>query len=139
MKRQLLSILVSITFVSILAATGAWAGSPHFTQCSVQRTDNSLEVFGKEAGLGNETQVEILVTATAQCINPGSKHPKAANKEDLSDQNSFPVQNGKALFDFTLTPTITPSCSPPMTIVFTDVTVCDVDHDDVCCDIGGTF
>jgi hypothetical protein len=92
---------------------------------SVTREGNSLIVEGKEAGLGNEDQVHIVVTATAQCINPGSKHPKAANKESVSAEGDFPVQNGKAEFSLELTATFQPDCTPPMTVVFTDVTVTD--------------
>src|SRR5919108_2504902 len=108
-------------FVLALAAAAqsvpvAWAGSPHFVSVTVTRTGNTLTVSGKEAGLGNETQVHIEVTATAECINGGDNHPKAANKEDLTAAGDFPVQNGKAEFSLALTPTL--SCSPPMTIRF---------------------
>jgi hypothetical protein len=85
-------------------------------------------VEGKEAGLGNETQVHIEVTATAECINPGGKHPKAVNKESVSAAGDFPVQNGKALFSLTLTASFKPECSPPMTVRFSDVTVTDSEH-----------
>ena len=138
MQRRILSLLVGIAFVGVLAATSAWAGNPHFTQCSVTRTDDSLDVSGTENGLGNETQVEIQVTATAQCINSGSKHPKAANKESVSAEGTFPVQNGRAEFELTLTATFQPDCSPPMDVVFTNVSVCDIEHN-VCCSISGTF
>jgi len=66
-----------------------------------------------------------VVTATASCINPGSKHPKAANKESVSAANDFPVQNGKANFSLSVTATFTPDCSPPMTVEFTNITVTD--------------
>ena len=89
------------------------------------RTDNSLTVSGKEAGLGDEAQVHIVVSATAECINPGQNHPKAANKESVSSQGDFPVQNGKAEFSLTLTASFQPDCSPPMTVRFTNVTVTD--------------
>jgi hypothetical protein len=105
----------------------AWAGSPHFVSntVTVTRTGDSLTVSGKEAGLGDEAQVHIVVTATALCINGGGNHPKAVNKEDVSSEGDFPVQNGKAEFSLTLTATFQPSCSPPMTVQFTDVTVTD--------------
>ena len=66
-----------------------------------------------------------MVTATAQCINPGQNHPKAANKESVSAEGDFPVQNGKANFSLTVTATFQPDCSPPMTVIFTNVTVTD--------------
>jgi hypothetical protein len=123
-------------------APRAFAGSPHFvTQCSgvsVQRSGDSLTVSGKEAGLGDEAQVDIEVTATAACVNPGSNHPKAANKESVSAEGEFPVQNGKALFSLIATAVFKPDCSPPMTVQFQDVMVCDA-TDDVCCSVAGTF
>jgi hypothetical protein len=66
-----------------------------------------------------------VVTATAACINPGDHHPKAANNESFSAEGTFPVQNGKANFSLTVTATFQPDCSPPMTVVFSDVVVTD--------------
>jgi hypothetical protein len=110
-----------------VAVPVAWAGSPHFVSNTVTatRTDNSLTVSGKEAGLGDEAQVHIVVSATAVCINPGGNHPKAVNKQSVSSQGDFPVQNGKAEFSLTLTATFQPDCSPPMTVEFRNVTVTD--------------
>ena len=110
-----------------LTTSVASAGSPHFVSntVTVGRSGDSLTVSGKEAGLGDEEQVHIVVTATAACINPGDKHPRAANKESFSAEGNFPVQNGKAEFSLTVTATFQPNCSPPMTVVFTNVTVTD--------------
>jgi len=138
MRRRILAILLSIALVGSLAATGAWAGSPHFVSISVVRTDDSLTVFGKEAGLGNEAQVHIVVSATALCINGGGNHPKAVNKESVSSEGDFPVQNGKANFSLILTATFQPECSPPMTVAFTDVEVCDATNN-ICQSFQGTF
>ncbi len=129
---------MSIAAVLILAPLPAWAGSPHFVSCSVERTDDSLVVSGKEAGLGGEAKIEIEITATALCINPGGHHPKAANKQSLADDFPVTVQNGKADFSDTLTATFQPSCSPPDTIEFTNVSVCDLTNN-ICCPIAGTF
>jgi hypothetical protein len=117
--------------IAAFAAPAVWAGSPHFINSafSITRTDNSLTVSGKEAGLGDEAQVHIEVSATALCINPGGHHPKAVNKESVSVGDNFPVQNGKAEFSLTLTATFQPECSPPMTVQFTDVTVTDTTND----------
>ena len=119
--------LISISAVSAIGVQTAFAGSPHFVSNTVtaSRTGNSLTVSGKEAGLGDESQVHIVVTATAACINPGDHHPKAANKESVSAAGDFPVQNGKANFSLTLTAVFQPSCSPPMTVQFSDITVAD--------------
>jgi hypothetical protein len=122
------SLLAVLALSSLaLGVPVALAGSPHFVDGTVSatRTDDSLTVSGKEAGLGDEAQVHIVVTATALCINGGGNHPQAVNKEDLSSAGDFPVQNGKADFSLTLTATFQPSCSPPMTVEFTNVTVTD--------------
>jgi len=127
MRRVAFSAVVLAFVAAAFTAPVAWAGSPHFIQSafSVTRSDNTLTVSGKEAGLGDEAQVHIVVTATAECINPGQHHPKAANKTDVSAAGDFPVQNGKAEFSLTLTATFQPDCSPPMTVRFTNVTVTD--------------
>jgi len=134
------SLLLVIAGAAVaFALPAAWAGSPHFVgSISVTRTDNSLTVSGKEAGLGNETQVHIVVTADAQCINPGGNHPKAGNKESFSAAGDFPVQNGKAEFSLTLTATFNPDCSPPMTVVFSNIVVTDTVHG-VSTSVPGTF
>ena len=119
---------VMVMLAAVLAFMPALAGSPHFVAntVKVQRTGTTtLQVSGKEAGLGDEDQVHIVVTATAECINSGGHHPKAANKESVSAAGDFPVQNGKANFSVTVTATFSPDCSPPMTVRFTDVTVTD--------------
>ena len=130
----------SAVFAMFAFAIPAWAGSPHFVDDTITatRTDNSLTVAGKEAGLGDEAQVNIQVTATALCINGGGNHPKAVNKESVNAAGQFPVQNGKANFSLTLTAVFQPSCSPPMTVAFTDVTVTDLTNG-ITATLPGTF
>ncbi|HEX2357259.1 MAG TPA: hypothetical protein VHI50_12470 [Micromonosporaceae bacterium] len=120
-------LLPMIVLATILPATAALAGSAHFIKSSITavRDGNTLTVSGKEAGLGDEPQVHIVVSATALCINPGGHHPKAVNKEDVSAEGDFPVQNGRAEFSLTLVAVFQPDCSPPMTVAFTDVTITD--------------
>jgi len=126
MPRFLLMTVLTLA-VAALAVPAAWAGSPHFINnaFTITRDDNTLTVSGKEAGLGDEAQINVVLSATALCINPGSHHPKAANKESVSAEGVFPVQNGKADWTLSVTATFQPDCSPPMTVVFTDVTVTD--------------
>src|SRR5437899_8347609 len=86
--RRLLALMVALAAslgVFAIGETASWAGSPHFVDSTVSatRTNNTLTVTGKEAGLGDEQQVHIVVTATALCINGGGKHPKAVNKESV--------------------------------------------------------
>jgi len=126
MQRLPLVIVLALSSLA-LAVPVALAGSPHFVDDTVTatRSGDSLIVSGKEAGLGDESQVHIVVSATALCINPGGNHPKAVNKQSLSSEGDFPVQNGKANFSLTLTATFQPECSPPMTVQYTDVSVTD--------------
>src|SRR6266540_2210964 len=122
-------VAIAGAVIAMLAFTVAitTAGSPHFIANTITKSidGNTLTVSGKEAGLGDEAQVHIVVTATASCINPGSHHPKAANKTSVTAASDFPVQNGKANFSLSVTATFQPECSPPMTVVFVDVTVTD--------------
>ncbi|HEU5477031.1 MAG TPA: hypothetical protein VFU64_04280 [Gaiellaceae bacterium] len=125
--RRPLAVL-ALAGVAALVFTGvALAGSPHFIQSafSVSQSGNTLTVSGKEAGLGDESQIHVVLSATAACINPGDHHPKAANKESVSATGDFPVQNGKADFSLTVTATFQPDCTPPMTVVYSDITVTD--------------
>ena len=126
--RRLITIASVLLASAVIGVPVAVAGSPHFVSNTVSatRTDHTLLIQGKEAGLGDEQQVNIVVSATAECINKGEKHPKAANKESISEEGTFPVQNGKANFELTLTASFQPECSPPMTVVFSGVTVTDV-------------
>lgn len=139
MKHKKISVLLlTALLMLVLPVSVVFAGNPHFIDVSVTRDGNSLVVSGKETGLGNETQVHIEISADALCINPGSKHPKAANKADVAAGGDFPVQNGKAEFTLTGTASFQPDCTPPMTVVFTNVVVCDTEHN-VCVRFSGTF
>jgi hypothetical protein len=137
--RRTIRILLAALAVLALSSQAVLAGSPHFVgDISVTRDGNTLTISGKEAGLGNEDQVHIVVNATAQCINPGDHHPKAANKQSVSAEGDFPVQNGKAEFELTVTATFQPDCTPPMTLVFTEVTVTDTTNG-ISVSLTGTF
>jgi hypothetical protein len=127
MMRRLFALLAAAVFGAVLFATPAYAGGPHFVDGTVTavRDGDSLTVSGKEAGLGDEPQVHIVVTATAACVNPGNNKPQAANKVSVSAEGDFPVQNGKAYFSLTLTAVFQPSCSPPMSVEWSDITVTD--------------
>jgi hypothetical protein len=113
----------------LLAATmaPALAGSPHFVddQTTLSQTGSTLTVTGKEAGLGDELQVHLVLSADAACVNPGDNKPQAENKGAVLDEGTFPVQSGKADFTLTGTATFQPSCSPPMTVQYANVVVTD--------------
>lgn len=128
--RRIILIAVAAVTIQSLAMSAAWAGNPHFVGTpSVNRQGNSLAVSGKVAGLGNEEQIHIEISADAACLNRGEQFPDADNKETFTAAGDFPVQNGKANFRLTLTATFQPRCSPPMTVVFGDVTI-EVTSDD---------
>ena len=121
---RILKVLTLVMVVAGVTATAAFAGRAHFVgDPTLTRSDNSITVEGKVAGLGNVPQIDVQVTGTAECVNPGANKPKAANKQAISAGGQFPVQNGKAEFSVTATATFQPSCSPPMTVVFSNVTV----------------
>ena len=130
MRRSLRLLIGAIVVVlSVTTAGPAFAGSPHFISNTLQATlsadGTTLTVSGKEAGLGDEAQVHIVVSATAACINGGGNHPKAVNKASFAAEGDFPVQNGKAEFSLDLTATFQPPCSPPMTVQWSNATVED--------------
>jgi hypothetical protein len=125
--RRIAFVFLSVLATALLLVPVAWAGSPHFVDSSVTVTKagDTLTASGKEAGLGDEAQIHITVTATAACINPGGNQPSAANKETVSAEGTFPVQNGKADFSLTLTAVFQPPCSPPMTVQWSNITITD--------------
>jgi hypothetical protein len=123
------SVLVGMLSLVLVLAMSApvLAGSPHFVgkDPKVTRVGDTLVVSGKVAGLGNEDQIFVEVTALAECVNPGNNKPNADNKDEVSAGDNFPVQNGKANFTVDLDggEQISPDCSPPMTIEYSDVLV----------------
>jgi hypothetical protein len=120
-------ILGFTMMVLCLFTAVAVAGSPHFVGDPVFTVQgDTVCVTGKEAGLGDEAQINVVLSADAACINPGSNHPKAANKESFNAEGTFPVQNGKANFALCVTATFQPDCSPPMSVQFSNLSVCDV-------------
>ena len=118
----LLSVLALVA--AALAVPVSWAGRAHFVGTpTITRSGDALTVSGKVAGLGDETQINVAVTADVACVNPGNNEPKAENKGATIAEGTFPVQNGKANFSVTGTGTTSPDCSPPMTLVYSNVVV----------------
>lgn len=123
MRRALLVTVLALA-TTALAVPAAWAGSPHFVGTpTITRDGDAITVSGKVAGLGDETQIHVVVTADVACVNPGSQKPKAENKGATIAEGDFPVQNGKAIFSATGTGTTSPDCSPPMTLEYSNVVV----------------
>jgi hypothetical protein len=124
-KLTVLMIVIGLFAVAVPAL----AGNPHFVgTATITRDGNTLTVSGKLAGLGNESTVNVVATVDAACVNPGSKRPQAANKQSFSTGGDFPVKNGKADYSLTITANFSPNCSPPMTVVFTNLVVTAVEY-----------
>lgn len=125
-KFSLIAVLsLAVVLLVGITPTPTLAGHPHFVDVSATRSGNTITVCFKEAGLGNEPQVHVVATVSAECINPGEHHPKAANKESFSAAGDFPVQNGKAEGCLTVTVTFQPDCTPPMSLILSDIVVTD--------------
>jgi hypothetical protein len=114
----LVGAIAALSTVAFAVSNAHFVGNP-----TAAREDNTLIISGKVAGLGDVDVITVSITGDALCINPGTKHPKAANKADVTGGAQIPVQNGKALFEVPATATFQPDCSPPMTVVFENVTV----------------
>ena len=121
--------LLAATVALLTMAAPAWAGSPHFVDghTTLSQTGDTLTVHFKLAGLGDEAQVHVVLTADAACVNPGSNEPKAENKGATLAEGIFPVQNGRAEGELSGTATFDPSapCPDPMTIAYSNVVVTD--------------
>jgi hypothetical protein len=139
--RRILIAVTSTLCALVAVIPAAQAVSAHFIRADVTSvSSDTLTVAFKEAGLGNSLDsVTITVTATAECINPGSHHPKAANKESFSASGVFSISNGQATGSLTVSAaSISPPCSPPMVIAWTDIVVSDPTFNDSI-SIPGTF
>jgi hypothetical protein len=124
MKRIMLATALAVGMLFTSSQALAGVRGAHFVSVSVQKVGDQLELIGKVAGLGDVEQINVLITADVACINPGSHHPKAENKEGISFGAVVPVQNGRAEFDLLTTdPNIQPPCDPPMTLQYSNVVV----------------
>jgi hypothetical protein len=140
MKRPFVLLALVVGVTAALTIPAAFAVSPHFNFANVTNvTSDSITVSFKESGLGNSlNSVNITLTGTALCINGGGHHPKAVNKEGFAVSGTFNVSNGNASGSLTATATFSPSCSPPMTVAFTDLVLTDTTFNDSV-SIPGTF
>jgi hypothetical protein len=124
MKRHIRLLGVAAVAALMITGSALAVSNAHFVGTpTATRAGNTLTVSGKVAGLGDVDVITVTVSADAQCVNPGTRRPKAANKQSFSAQGDIPVQNGKANFSQTLTATFQPDCTPPMTVVFSNVVV----------------
>jgi hypothetical protein len=130
-RRLALTAALTLALLAAVAAP-ALAGSPHFVddQTTLTQDGNTLTVDGKLAGLGDEDQVHVVLTAAAACYNHGGNAPAAENKSATLAEGDFSVQNGKAYFTLSGTATFDPSspCPVPLEIRYSNVVVTDTTH-----------
>jgi hypothetical protein len=119
-----IGIAMTVLAALVVTAALASAGNAHFVGTpQIGTSGNTLTVSGKVAGLGNVPQIDVTVTADASCVNRGNKNPSAANKDSVAAEGTFPVQNGKANFSLSATASFQPDCTPPMTVVWSNVVI----------------
>jgi hypothetical protein len=135
-----IGIIAAVLTMLVLTVTSVLAVNAHFLYANVTEvTANSITVSFKEAGLGNSvSSVLIELSGNAECINPGSKHPKASNKTGFLVSDIYDVSNGQATGSLKATATTSPSCTPPMTLAWTDLRVTDT-WSGAYIDIPGTY
>ena len=150
---------ICLFVLACLAATTAWATSPHFVNdsASVSSTTGFLTVSWKEAGLGNNQNIDYTLSATEtagyDCINGGGNHPSATNKATVTGAVSASGQfnsgnNGQITESLTVgNPPPGPgnfSCPSGQTLVlgcvsYTDVSLEDTTNSLFAPGISGTF
>jgi hypothetical protein len=101
--RRITYLATAALTMAAFAAPVARADTPHFVPetITVTRTDDSLIVSGKEAGISGVDEVHITSVSTVGCINPAGKEKKRAGA--AVGFGDFPVQDGEASFSLTLT------------------------------------
>jgi hypothetical protein len=123
-KRLAVVAALALTLAGLSAP--AFAGSPHFVGTPTATiSGDTVTVSAKEAGLGDEAQIHVVLSGTAQCVNPGGNDPQAGNKQIFSTAADVPVQSGHADYSLTLIATLQPPCNPPMSISWSGLTLTD--------------
>lgn len=136
---------VIATAALLIAASGvALAASPHFVGrvTATLESDGDLTVSWKEAGLGNNQNINYTAGATSalatyHCFNPAGQCPNADNKQDvagpaLASGTFNSGQNGSINGSLTASPpAATFSCPPGQTMVLTEVTYSGIQVRDV--------
>jgi hypothetical protein len=116
-------IFAMFGFTVSFGARIASAQSIHFIDSKtslILGADGDLTVQWKEAGLGDNMNIDYKFMATASvtctCVTKSGKCPSAANKatftEDTSTQGTFTPKNGSVSASLTLSPTCPTSLQP---------------------------
>ncbi|WP_211609263.1 hypothetical protein [Halogranum amylolyticum] len=147
----------AVTIAGGLLATSqpVAAANPHFIRCSARGPDNAgnLEVVWKEAGLGDNQNIDYEASANATavyaCINRGGKYPQATNKESfegsVSATGTFSSgKNGQINGSLTLMPPESTWDCPPgqqevlASVSYSNVKIVDMTNDETC-EVPGSF
>jgi hypothetical protein len=139
MRRLILTLAATAAAVLGLAAP-ALAGSAHFVGTPTFTTSGAtITVTAKEAGLGDEPQIHVVLSGTATCVNGGNQNPQAANKTTFSVAADEPVQNGHSDYTLTATAVFDPSspCPGPMLVAFSGLTLTDTTNGLVAVPVAG--
>ena len=119
-----IGVSIAVLTAMMLTISVVAAGNAHFIGApKISTSGDTATVTGKIAGLGNISQIDVVVTAEAECINRGNKNPNASNKQSVQGSSQEPVQNGKANFSVELSASFQPDCSPPMTVAWTLISI----------------
>lgn len=133
------TMLLMTLLIFGLAAQAAFAVSPHFINASAARSGDNLVVKWKEAGLGDNLNIDYVASATAtrvdSCVNGGNKVPsdpkKTTTVAQVNAAGTFSVKNGSVNGSLTLTPPATTLSCPPgqkatlISLSYTDVSITD--------------
>jgi len=145
--------LVIVTMMIFgLAAQAATAASPHFINASAARSGDNLVVSWKEAGLGDNENIDYAASATAtredSCVNKGGNIPEDPKKTTTVAQTSaagtFSPKNGSVTGSLTISPPPTTLSCPKgqtatlISLSYTGVRITDVTNG-IFRDIPGTF
>jgi hypothetical protein len=146
-------IVGAAVFMTLLmGSTAAMAASPHFINASAARSGNNLVVSWKEAGLGDNLNIDYTASATAtrvdSCVNNGQNIPadpkKTTTQSPVTASGTFSVKNGQVTASLTLSPPATTLSCPKgqtatlISLSYTNVRITDVTNG-IFRDIPGTF
>jgi hypothetical protein len=124
MGRKIVVTLAALAMLALTLSIATATSNAHFVGTpQLSSSGNTATASGKVAGLGQVEVITVTVSGDAACVNPGSKKPQAANKQTFSGSAEVPVQNGKANFSVDLIATFQPTCSGPMSIEWSNLSV----------------
>jgi hypothetical protein len=151
MRRSI--IVGAAVFITLLmGSTAAMAANPHFLKASAARSGDNLVVSWKEAGLGDNLNIDYVASATAtrvdSCVNNGGQIPndpkKTTTVADVNSAGTFSVKNGSVTASLTISPPATTlSCPNGQTATLISLSYTNVRITDswlgIFRDIPGTF